>query len=54
MGHQWLRGDRAHCGGLIGNFIAAQLSGKKRDLFRDVGIPTFVGQLKQNEIPLFL
>jgi hypothetical protein len=44
----------AHSGALIGSFIATQLSGKKRDLFYDVGIPTFVGQLKQNEIPLFL
>jgi hypothetical protein len=55
MGHQW-RGGRpdAHCGALIGSFIATQLSGKKRDLFHDVGILTFVGRLKQNEIPLFL
>jgi hypothetical protein len=46
-----------HCGALIGSFIATQLYGKKRDLFHDVGIPTFVGQptpFWQNEIPFFL
>jgi len=41
-------------GALIGSLIAAQLFGKKRDLFHDVSIPTFVSQLRQNEIPLFL
>jgi hypothetical protein len=44
----------AHCGALIGSFVATQLYGKKRDLFHDVSIPTFVGQLAQNEMPFFL